>query len=108
MDINEAVTGLDALAHESRLKVFRLLVQAGPKGLAAGDISEELEVRQNTMSNHLQILSRAGLVSSRREGRHIFYAANFDALSGLIVYLIDDCCGRQQAVCQPLAASIAC
>ena len=108
MDINTAVNGLEALAHESRLKVFRLLVQAGPAGMPAGEISEQLGVRQNTMSSHLQKLSRAGLVGTRRDGRHIYYAAQFDALNGLILYLVEDCCGRKQAVCKPLAASIAC
>ncbi|MEM7432282.1 MAG: metalloregulator ArsR/SmtB family transcription factor [Pseudomonadota bacterium] len=108
MDINKAVTGLEALAHESRLNVFRLLVQAGPNGLAAGEIAEHLGVRQNTMSSHLQKLSRAGLVAARREGRHIFYAPQFEALNSLILYLVEDCCGRQQAVCKPLAASMTC
>ena len=108
MDMKNAVESLDALANETRLGVFRLLVQAGPEGLSAGDIAERLGALQNTMSSHLHKLSRAGLVSGRRDGRHIIYSTNFDALSGLIVYLMEDCCGGSAAVCAPVAASINC
>ena len=108
MDINAAVGALDGLANETRLRVFRLLVQAGPEGLSAGAIAAQLGALQNTMSSHLQKLSHADLVSSRREGRHIIYSANFGALSALIVYLMDDCCGGSAAVCDPVAASMNC
>jgi len=108
MDITIAVDALEALAHETRLSVFRLLVQAGPEGLSAGDIAERLDARQNTMSSHLAKLHRAGIVTSQRDGRHIIYRADFDAVSGLILYLMDDCCGRNAKLCDPIAASIRC
>ena len=108
MDITNAVNALDALANETRLGVFRLLVRAGPDGLAAGEIADRLGALQNTMSSHLHKLSRAGLVASRREGRHIIYTANFDALSGLILYLVEDCCGSSAELCKPLVAANGC
>ena len=108
MEMLDAVDALEGLANETRLGVFRLLVQAGPEGLAAGEIAERLGALQNTMSSHLHKLSRAGLVASRRDGRHIIYTANFDALSGLILYLVEDCCGGSAQLCDPIAASIRC
>ena len=108
MDIKEAVENLESLAHETRLSVFRLLVQAGPEGLSAGEIADRLGALQNTMSSHLHKLGRAGVIKSRREGRHIIYNANFEALSELIVYLMDDCCGGSAEVCDPIAASMKC
>lgn len=108
MDISTAVDSLDGLANETRLRVFRLLVRAGPDGLSAGAIAAQLGALQNTMSSHLHKLSRAGLVTSRRDGRHIIYTTNFSALSGLILYLVEDCCGASAEVCAPLAASIKC
>jgi DNA-binding transcriptional ArsR family regulator len=76
--------------------------------LSAGEIAERLGALQNTMSSHLQKLNRAGLVASHRDGRHIIYSANFGALSGLILYLVDDCCGSSAELCAPIAASIGC
>ena len=108
MDMSAAISALEALAHETRLAVFRLLVQAGPDGLSAGTIASRLDALQNTMSSHLRKLSEAKLVTSRREGRHIIYAADFGALSGLILFLVEDCCGRNAKICAPLAASIRC
>ena len=108
MDILTAVTALDALAHETRLSVFRLLVQAGPAGLPAGDIAERMDARQNTMSSHLAKLQRAGIISRHRDGRHIIYRADFDAVGGLIVYLMKDCCGGSAELCDPVAASLEC
>jgi len=108
MDINDAVNELEALAHETRLSVFRLLVQAGPAGLTAGAIADRLGARQNTMSSHLAKLHRAGIVTSERDGRNIIYRADFDAVSKLIVYLMEDCCGGSAEVCNPVAASIKC
>lgn len=106
--MKEAVTVLESLAHETRLRVFRLLVQAGPDGLSAGDIAERLGALQNTMSSHLHKLGRAGIVHSRRDGRHIIYSANFASLSELIVYLMEDCCGGSAEVCNPIAARMKC
>jgi ArsR family transcriptional regulator len=108
MDIITAVDALEALAHETRLGVFRLLVKAGPDGLSAGDIAERMDALQNTMSSHLHKLSRAAIISSRREGRHIIYSANFAALSGLIVYLMEDCCGGTAELSDPIVASMKC
>lgn len=108
MDIKSAVKSLEALAHETRLNVFRLLVQAGPEGLSAGEIAAREGALQNTMSSHLHKLSRAGVVDSRRVGRHIIYSANFAALSALLVYLMEDCCGGSAEICEPVAASIKC
>jgi DNA-binding transcriptional ArsR family regulator len=93
MESNAAIKRLSALAQDSRLAVFRLLVQAGRDGVAAGDIARSLE----------NILSNAGLVTSRRDGRSIIYAADFDAMSALLVYLTEDCCGGRPEVCAPLA-----
>lgn len=106
MEINEAAETLGALAHDTRLSVFRLLVQAGPEGLSAGEIAARLEARQNTMSSHLHKLSRAGIVSSERHGRHIIYCADFDAVGALLLYLMEDCCGGNAQVCGPVMASV--
>ena len=108
MDILTAVGALEALAHETRLSVFRLLVQAGPQGMTAGDIADELEARQNTLSSHLSKLHRAGIVTNQRDGRHIIYRADFDAVGALILYLMEDCCGKHAELCDPIAASIRC
>lgn len=106
MEMLNAIEALEALAHETRLSVFRLLVKAGPDGLTAGAIAERLGARQNTMSSHLAKLHRAGIVKSERDGRHVIYRADFEAVSELIVYLMEDCCGGSAEVCAPVAASI--
>ena len=108
MELITAFKALDALAHETRLSVFRLLVQAGADGLTAGAIADKLGARQNTMSSHLAKLHRAAIVTSERDGRNIIYRADFDAVSRLIVYLMEDCCGGNAEVCEPIAASIQC
>jgi DNA-binding transcriptional ArsR family regulator len=102
MESNTAVKRLSALAQDSRLAVFRLLVKAGPEGVAAGEIARALEITPNTLSAQLTILANAGLVASRREGRSIIYAAGYDAMSELLVYLMDDCCQGRPEVCAPL------
>ena len=104
MDTQDAVKRLSALAQDSRLEVFRLLVKAGPDGIAAGDIARALKTAANTMSQQLLILSNAGLICARRDGRSIIYAVDFDAMSGLLVFLTEDCCGGRKEVCAPLAA----
>jgi len=93
---------LGALAQESRLAVFRLLVRRGPAGLPAGEISERVGVPPTTLSFHLAQLSHAGLVSSRREGRSILYAADYEAMQGLLDFLTENCCG--EGGCAPLSA----
>jgi ArsR family transcriptional regulator len=104
MELNDAIRGLSALAQESRLEVFRLLVKAGPDGKAAGDIARHLGIAANTLSAQLLILANAGLIKARRDGRSIIYAVNYDAMSRLLVYLTEDCCGGRTEICAPLAA----
>lgn len=103
METKAAITTLAALAHESRLAVFRLLVQAGPGGLAASKISENLAIPPSSLSFHLKELSHAGLVSGTQDGRFIHYAANFDAMNGLIAFMTENCCGGNPCspVCTP-------
>jgi len=105
MDISRAIEGLSALAQESRLKVFRLLVQHGPDGMAAGELARVLKVPHNTMSTHLAILCRAGLVRSRKESRSIIYALDVKGTRALLTFLVQDCCRGKPHVCQPLIAS---
>ena len=93
MDTSRAVSSLAALAQESRLDVFRLLVQAGPEGLAAGQIAERLHLPASTLSFHVKTLVQAGLVQSRQQGRFVYYSADFDAMEGLIAFLGENCCG---------------
>lgn len=107
MDVMLAIEALSALSHETRLWAFRLLVQAGPAGLPAGEIAEALGSRQNTMSNHLKILSAADLIESQRTGRSIVYQANYDTVRELVLFLMEDCCARNSAVCRPVAESLA-
>ena len=92
MDIEQAVTAFGALSQETRLKVFRLLVQYGPEGTPAGTLSETLGIPHNTLSFHLAHMSNAGLVLSRREGRSIIYSANFELVTDLIRFIVEDCC----------------
>ncbi len=98
---------LSALAQEGRLEVFRLLVRAGPDGIAAGDIARAVSVPANTLSAQLTILANAGLVRSRREGRSIIYAADYEGMSGLLVYLMEDCCQGRPEVCGPINRAVA-
>lgn len=102
MDKKSALTAFDALSQETRLDALRLLIQAGPEGLPAGEIGERLGIRQNTMSVNLKILAQAGLITSLRDGRIIRYAASYSAVQGLILFLMEDCCGGRKAVCQPV------
>ncbi len=102
MESKVAVRRLSALAQDSRLSVFRLLVKAGAGGMAAGDIAKALDVPANTLSAQLNILSIAELISSRRDGRSIIYSAEFENMGELMVYLVEDCCQGHEDVCQPL------
>ncbi|HWA64177.1 MAG TPA: metalloregulator ArsR/SmtB family transcription factor [Caulobacteraceae bacterium] len=103
MEIDNAVAGLSALAHNGRLEVFRHLVRAGSAGMAAGDIARATGSLPNTLSANLNILSHAGLVTSRREGRSIIYSAAYGAMSELLAFLMEDCCAGDRAICGPLA-----
>lgn len=106
MDMTRALAGLAALAHEGRLSVFRFLVKAGPDGMASGDIARALETAPNTMSAQLLVLSNAGLIHARREGRSIIYAADFETMGALLQFLTKDCCGGRPEICAPLAATV--
>ena len=102
MDINKAVEAFSGLAQESRLKVFRLLVQVGSDGIAAGDIAKAVGVPKNTMSSHLAVLARANLVQARKEGRSMIYAVDLEGTRALLSFLIEDCCQGDPSVCGPL------
>jgi len=106
MENELAITALSALAQGTRLDTFRLLVRHEPDGLAAGEIARQLDVPQNTMSAHLGILTRAGLVRSERHSRSIIYRADLDGLRALTLFLLKDCCGGNPQVCAPLIAEL--
>jgi ArsR family transcriptional regulator len=106
MDMTTATGALGALAQETRLAAFRLIAAAGPKGLSAGEVARALEVPHNTMSAHLAVLSRAGLVTSKRNSRSIVYRAHLDAFQKLTLFLLQDCCGGRPEICAPLIDSL--
>lgn len=106
MEIEQVILALAALAQSTRLEVFRILVKAEPEGLAAGEIARRLEVPHNTMSSHLGILSRAGLIRSERFSRSIVYRANLDSLRSVLAFLLNDCCGGRPEICAPLMAEL--
>lgn len=103
-----AVDALGALAHETRLAVFRMLVTAGPEGLIAGIIAERAQVPPSTMSHHLATLERAGLVHSERESRQIRYRTDYAAMRRLLAFLMQDCCQGNPAMCGDLPGEITC
>jgi len=105
MELESASKSLAALGHETRLAIYRLLVQAGPPGVNAGLICEKLELAPATLSFHLAHLSRVGLIRGRQEGRFIFYVADYAAMSALLAYLTDNCC--QGAQCRPKVSAAA-
>ena len=107
MESKAAVNMLSALGHEGRLSIFRLLVMAGPGGIAAGEIARVLDVPPSSLSANLNVLSHAGLVGSRREGRSIIYCADYGAMSGLLGFLMEDCCNGAPQICAPLGAVLA-
>ncbi len=104
MESKQALNALDALSHETRLQVFRLLVTAGPEGRSAGAIAEALDVLPNTLSAHLACLTRAGLVTPARSGRTIRYSADYAGMRDLIAFLVRDCCQGTPEICGPLIA----
>ena len=106
MESETVVRALGALAQEHRLALFRLLVQAGPDGLAAGAIAEALGVPASSLSFHLAQLTNAGLIAQRRDGRSLIYSADYGAMTALVGFLMENCCGGG-AVCAPAAACIA-
>lgn len=106
MDTYITVKALAALAQESRLNAFRLLVRSGPEGLPAGEIARQLEVPHNTLSSHLSILVNAGLVESQRDGRSIYYSIDFSGTRDLLSFLMEDCCQGQPDLCAPVLDSL--
>jgi ArsR family transcriptional regulator len=107
METSQAVGALGALAHETRLALFRLLVQKGPEGLSAGLIAEAIGIAPSSLSFHLQQLVHAGLITQRRLSRQLIYAADFTAMNGLVAYLTENCCGGARScapVCNPATA----
>lgn len=102
MDIAAAIDSFGALAQDTRLRAFRLLVEAGEEGMPAGEIARQLGVPHNTMSVHLAQLARAGLIRSRRESRSVIYLADFDGIRALLAFLLQDCCRGRPEACGPL------
>lgn len=100
MNSAKVIKSLSALAHEHRLSVYRLLVQAGPEGLSAGDIATRLGLAPSSLTFHTQALVQAGLAIQRRASRQIIYTADFSVMNGLVEYLTENCCG-ESAVCTP-------
>ncbi|SOH94341.1 DNA-binding transcriptional regulator, ArsR family [Monaibacterium marinum] len=108
MDKQLALSAFAALSQSTRLDVVRLLIKAGSDGMFAGEIGEALDVRQNTMSANLSILTRAGLIRSERQGRAVRYFADMNGMRGLLGFLMEDCCGGRPELCQPLLNEISC
>lgn len=106
MEIREAVDRLGALAHETRLSVFRLLVRRGSLGLAAGEIATRMEIAPPNASFHLAELARVGLVTAKRDGRSVIYAIDFAMIAGLVDYLRENCCAEQDLPVVPLKSII--
>jgi len=109
VDAIAAVAALSALAQDTRLRTFRLLVERGPDGLPAGLVAERLGIPPSSLTFHLQQLLHAGLVTQRRASRHLIYAADFAAMNGLVCFLTENCCGQggAGAVCDPAASGAA-
>jgi ArsR family transcriptional regulator len=106
MDDIEAIAALTALAQSTRLDVFRLLVRREPEGVPAGELARLMVVPQNTMSAHLSVLSRAGLVKAERRGRSILYRARLERLQDTVLFLVKDCCSGRPEICAPLIADL--
>ena len=108
MDAPKAIAALSALAHDTRLSLFRLLVKRGPDGEAAGVLAEKLGIIPSSLTFHLQQLVHAGLITQRRSSRHVIYAANFATMNGLLSYLSENCCAESAAAeCVPAAGCAA-
>jgi DNA-binding transcriptional ArsR family regulator len=103
MESRQAIDALGALAQDTRLGVFRMLVKVGAAGLPAGTIAAALDVAPSTLSTHLAILERAGLLQSWRVQRQIFYAADYDGVRSLLTFLTEDCCQGRPEICTPVA-----
>ena len=108
MESEIAIEALSALAHPGRLAVFRLLARAGADGVPAGEVARALDTPANTMSTHLAILTRAGLIRSRRESRSVIYSTDYAQITALLGFLMEDCCQGRPEICAPIAALAAC
>jgi DNA-binding transcriptional ArsR family regulator len=108
VDERQALVAFGALSQETRLRLLRSLVVAGPDGIAAGSLAEQVGVSPSNVSFHLKELERAGLVTARRDARSIVYSAEYDALSGLIRFLMEDCCSGRPEICAPALATPCC
>ncbi len=108
MDKTNALDALAALGQETRLDIFRLLVRAGSDGLAAGEIARRLDTFPNTLSAHLKILTRAGLVRPERDGRSIVYFTDFTGMRDLLAFLMEDCCNGNPELCAPVIEAVTC
>jgi DNA-binding transcriptional ArsR family regulator len=108
MDQRQALISFGALSQETRLQIVRILVVAGPDGMAAGALAEKVGVSPSNISFHLKELERAGLLSQQRESRSIIYRADYDALGGLVRFLMEDCCAGHPEICAPAASAAAC
>jgi DNA-binding transcriptional ArsR family regulator len=106
MDAGNAILAFSALAQPTRLEVFRLLMEHEPDGLPAGEIARRLGVPHNTMSTHLAVLTRAGLIDAERQSRSIVYRAQLESVRGLAGFLVKDCCGGRPEICAPLIADL--
>ena len=105
METKQVIDALAALAQDTRLAIYRLLMQRGPTGLPAGAIAEALSLPGSSLSFHLAHLSRAGLITQQRESRSLIYAVNFDGMNALMAYLTENCCGGNAAACAPVCAT---
>jgi len=108
MESEQAILSFAALAQPTRLEVFRLLVRAEPKGISAGELAKSLAVPANTLSSHLNVMTRAGLVRGERHSRTIIYRARVDELRALIGFLLKDCCDGRPEICAPILDDISC
>jgi ArsR family transcriptional regulator, arsenate/arsenite/antimonite-responsive transcriptional repressor len=105
MELSPAINAFGALAQKSRLQIFRLLMQCGPEGMAAGDIARTLRIPHNTLSFHVAVLSRAKLVAPRKDGRSIIYAVDLKGTRELLAFLVEDCCNGKPEICEALLPS---
>lgn len=101
MKTSQAIAALGALAHENRLAIYRLLVARGPEGLPAGAIAERIGLVPSSLTFHVQALQRAGLITQRRVSRQLFYATDYSAMTALVGYLTENCCGQNEGACAP-------
>lgn len=108
MEKKRALTAFSALSQDTRLDAFRLLIAVGDKGLLSGEIGTKLGQKPNTISANLTILLNAGLIRNRREGRAVRYFADFEGIRALLGFLMEECCGGQPALCQPVIDEVAC